>query len=113
VYTGTHDNDTTLGWYEGLDDGTRDSVNRHLAHYSGDMPWRLIETALDSVAVLAVFPLQDLLSLGSEARMNTPGTSENNWFWRFSWSQLQPELAAQLRQLVEQYERIPPPGSSS
>ena len=113
VYTGTHDNDTTLGWYEGLDDGTRDSVNRHLAHYSGDMPWRLIETALDSVAVLAVFPLQDLLSLGSEARMNTPGTSENNWFWRFSWSQLQPELAPQLRQLIERYERIPPPGSSS
>lgn len=72
-----------------------------------------METALDSVAILAVFPLQDVLSLGSEGRMNTPGTSENNWCWRFSWSQLQPELAVRLRQLVERYHRNPRPGSSS
>jgi 4-alpha-glucanotransferase len=113
VYTGTHDNDTTLGWYESLDEATRDSVNSHLARYRSDMPWRLIEAALDSVAILAVFPLQDLLSLDSAGRMNTPGTSENNWCWHFSWSQLTPEMAPQLRQLVEHYDRNPQPLSSS
>jgi 4-alpha-glucanotransferase len=113
VYTGTHDNNTTLGWYDSLDEGSREHVNHHLARYHSDMPWKLVEAALDSVAILAVFPLQDVLSLGSEARMNTPGTSENNWCWRFSWSQLQPELAMQLRQLVEHYKRNPRAGSAS
>jgi 4-alpha-glucanotransferase len=108
VYTGTHDNDTTLGWFNSLDEQGRGKVDSHLARYRKDMPWRLIETALDSVATLAVFPLQDLLSLGSAARMNTPGTAANNWHWRFNWSQIQPDLAAQLRELIERYDRIAP-----
>jgi len=108
VYTGTHDNDTTLGWFNSLDEQGRGKVDSHLARYRKDMPWRLIETALDSVATLAVFPLQDLLSLGSDARMNTPGTAENNWHWRFNWSQIQPDLAAQLRELIERYDRTAP-----
>ena len=113
VYTGTHDNDTTLGWFGSLDEVSRDYVNSHLSRYHSAMPWTLMEAALDSVAILAVFPLQDVLSLGSEGRMNTPGTSEDNWCWRFNWSQLQPEMAEQLRQLVEHYQRNPSPGSSS
>jgi len=107
VYTGTHDNDTTLGWYNSLDAAAREKVNSHLSQYPQEMPWRLIEAALDSIATLAVFPLQDLLSLGSEARMNTPGTSENNWHWRFDWSQIQPDLAGQLRELITRYDRNP------
>lgn len=112
VYTGTHDNDTTLGWFDSLDEHGREKVDSHLARYRKDMPWRLIETALDSVATLAVFPLQDLLSLGSSARMNTPGTAENNWRWRFDWSQIQPDLAARLRELIERYDRIAVQGNS-
>ena len=107
VYTGTHDNDTTLGWFESLDEEGRGKVNSHLARYQNEMPWQLIEVALDSVAALAVFPMQDLLSLGSAARMNTPGTTENNWHWRFSWSQVRPKLATQLRELIERYDRNP------
>lgn len=107
VYTGTHDNDTTLGWFNSLDEEGKKSVRQHLAGYRKDMPWQLIEAALDSVATLAVFPMQDLLSLGSAERMNTPGTTGNNWRWRFSWSQIQPELATQLRGLIEQYDRNP------
>ena len=107
VYTGTHDNDTTLGWFESLDEEGRGKVNSHLAQYQNDIPWQLIEVALDSVAALAIFPMQDLLSLGSAARMNTPGTTENNWHWRFSWSQVQPELATQLRELIKRYDRNP------
>ena len=105
VYTGTHDNDTTLGWFDSLDEKGKEQVNRHLAGYRNEMPWQLIEAALDSVATLAVFPMQDLLSLGSSERMNTPGTTENNWRWRFSWSQIKPELTTQLRELIEQYNR--------
>jgi 4-alpha-glucanotransferase len=107
VYTGTHDNDTTLGWFDSLDEEGKERVKHRLAQYRNEMPWQLIEAALDSVAALAVFPLQDLLSLGSADRMNTPGTTENNWRWRFSWSQIQPELATRLRRLIEQYDRSP------
>ena len=107
VYTGTHDNDTTLGWYDSLDGEGRERVNSRLGQYRNEMPWQLIEAALDSVATLAVFPMQDLLSMGSADRMNIPGTTENNWSWRFSWSQIEPGLAAQIRRLIEQYDRNP------
>ncbi|MEN8205611.1 MAG: 4-alpha-glucanotransferase [Pseudomonadota bacterium] len=107
VYTGTHDNDTTLGWFDSLDEKGKERVNRHLAGYRSKMPWKLIEVALDSVATLAVFPMQDLLSLGSAERMNTPGTTGSNWCWRFSWSQVRPELTTQLRELIEHYDRNP------
>lgn len=82
VYTGTHDNDTTLGWFASLDDATRAHALEVLNAEAGDMPWALIEAALGSVARLAVIPMQDLLELGSEARFNTPGTLEGNWRWR-------------------------------
>ena len=79
VYTGTHDNDTTLGWYSALDERTRHNVDAFLGEQNlTNMPWPLIRVAFTSKAVLAVIPLQDLLGLGSEARMNTPAEPEGN-----------------------------------
>ena len=100
VYTGTHDNDTTLGWYHSLDAHTRAKVDSTLASTPGDMPGGLIRAAYASPAELAIIPMQDLLALGSEARMNVPGTPMGNWRWGFKWSQLDDELAARLRRLA-------------
>jgi 4-alpha-glucanotransferase len=84
VYTGTHDNDTTRGWFASIPEETRSYVLQVLGAEAKDMPWALIEAAIASPAMLAVIPMQDLLALGSEARMNTPGTLEGNWTWRLS-----------------------------
>ena len=84
VYTGTHDNDTTMGWFESSDQDVRDNALKVLDAGPEDMPWALIESALSSKAELAVIPMQDLLALGTEAKFNTPGTLENNWCWRLS-----------------------------
>ena len=105
VYTGTHDNDTTLGWYDSLDETMRDRLASHTGQDPGEMPWPLIEMALDSEAVLAVLPMQDILSLGSDDRMNTPGTTANNWQWRFDWAQVPAGLAPRIRELVKHYSR--------
>jgi len=93
VYTGTHDNDTTLGWYAGLDRDTRERVDFYLHVTPGTMPEALVRAALGSVALLAVIPAQDLLGLGPEARLNTPGTTSGNWTWRLPAGALSPELA--------------------
>jgi len=100
-YTGTHDNDTTLGWWRALPDEARRQVMRQLDVGEPDaVPAAMIATVLESRAALAVLPLQDVLRLGSEARMNTPGTDNGNWSWRFAWDALTPELAScLLRQL--------------
>lgn len=105
VYTGTHDNDTTLGWYQGLDDANRQAVLDYLGHPSEPMPWPLIRSALASVARLAIIPLQDLLELDSEQRMNTPGVHGDNWGWRFTMDQIPEGLADRLRHLAEIYGR--------
>jgi 4-alpha-glucanotransferase len=96
VYTGTHDNDTTLGWYGSLDDAAREKVQAHLPEDPSEMPWTLIRTALQSNSVLAIIPMQDLLGLGNDARMNMPGTSAGNWSWRFSWDQVSTGLAGRM-----------------
>lgn len=82
VYTGTHDNDTTLGWLTSTNESTRQNALQTLAAKVDDMPWALIDCALASPARLTVIPMQDLLELGSEARFNTPGTLDGNWQWR-------------------------------
>lgn len=106
VYTGTHDNDTTLSWYELLDEQTRRNVQDYVVFGDNEaMPWPLIRTALASVACLAVLPMQDILSLGQGERMNTPGTTEGNWAWRFDWKQVPDDLAPRLRGLVQRYDR--------
>jgi 4-alpha-glucanotransferase len=82
VYTGTHDNDTTLGWWENAPEHERMHMQTYLGVKAKDMPWTLIRAALASTASLSIIPMQDLLALGSEARFNTPGTLEQNWSWR-------------------------------
>jgi 4-alpha-glucanotransferase len=93
VYTGTHDNDTTLGWYSQLDAASAARVNLYLGSAADAMPEALIRAALGSVALLAIVPVQDLLGLGSEARFNTPGTASGNWSWRLPPAALTAELA--------------------
>jgi 4-alpha-glucanotransferase len=105
VYTGTHDNNTTLAWYEGLDSDSQDYICQYLGKEKPDMPWTLIRTALASVANLAIIPMQDILGLGKGYRMNTPGTTENNWAWRFDWPQIQDSLIQDLRHLNKLYSR--------
>jgi len=121
VYTGTHDNDTTVGWFYGAEDGsstrTPEQVAREQAtalNYLGkadprDIHWAMIRTCMASVANTAIFPMQDLLGLGSEARMNRPGAHSGNWQWRASASAFSPDLAARLSQLTCIYERQPRP----
>ncbi len=105
VYTGTHDNDTTLGWFQSLPPEQKQYVDDYLGVPGEPMPWPLIRAALASVAHLAVIPMQDILMLGGEARMNTPGTIKGNWRWRFSWDQVTPDLSERLRHLNRLYNR--------
>jgi 4-alpha-glucanotransferase len=107
VYTGTHDNDTTLGWYRSLDDGTRHQVRERLQIADHEIPDAIIDVAFRSPARLAVVPMQDLLHLGSETRMNRPGTSTGNWMWRFTWDQVGHGLAGDLRERLRDSGRIP------
>jgi 4-alpha-glucanotransferase len=110
VYTGTHDNDTTLGWYRSLDDATRGRVQDRLAQSGCDepvMPDGMIEAAYASPSRLAVFPMQDLLGLGTQARMNTPGTVRGNWQWQFAWDDVSSELASLCRRRAEKTGRLP------
>ena len=112
VYTGTHDNDTTVGWFrsEPGEGSTRtlediEKERKTILDYVGtdgkEIHWDLIGLALRSKANTAVFPLQDLLGLGTEARMNVPGTKSDNWRWRFTWDQVTPAIKARMRQLTE------------
>lgn len=108
VYPGTHDNDTTLGWYQAADDGVRDHVRRYLRISGAEMPWDFIRTAYRSIGRLAVIPLQDLMSLGSGARFNTPGTQRGNWQWRYQSEQLtrlKEDSSAYLCELASLYGR--------
>ena len=105
VYTGTHDNDTTLGWYQSLPDGVQQHVQNYLGQPQEAMPWPMIRSALASVARLTILPMQDLLEQGSEHRMNTPGTTDGNWRWRFEWQQIDEALATRLKELMALYGR--------
>ena len=106
VYTATHDNDTTLAWYESLSTETQKYVLHHINHEKENMPWPMIYATLDSVANLAIIPMQDLMGLGKGNRMNTPGTTEGNWQWRFKWDQVDANLSEELSNLLEKYKRI-------
>ncbi len=105
VYTGTHDNDTAFGWYASLDESTRAFVNTYLGGHVEDVAWELMRLAWQSVARLAVVPLQDVLRLGSEARMNFPGRLGGNWCWRFSWQQWNAAYEEALATLAYTYRR--------
>lgn len=116
VYTGTHDNDTTMGWWNstGQADSTRTSdevmkEKKYALQYLGtdgsEMNWTLMRVGLASVANTVLIPMQDILGLGSDTRMNTPGKSSGNWAFRFSWDQLTPATTMRLRTLVDIYDR--------
>ncbi|HEX6699715.1 MAG TPA: 4-alpha-glucanotransferase [Gaiellaceae bacterium] len=97
VYTSTHDQDTALGWWRSVDDATR----RRTGVDPSDPAWGIVELALGSRASVAIAQLQDVLGLGSEARMNTPGRRDGNWSWRYRRGALTDELAARLRHATE------------
>jgi 4-alpha-glucanotransferase len=106
-YTGTHDNDTTLGWWRSLATEQQAAVATELGTAMSGMPAALVELAWASPAPLAVVPLQDLLGLGSEARMNRPGVKQGNWRWSFRWDQLPSEFSKSLRASLDRAGRIP------
>jgi 4-alpha-glucanotransferase len=105
VYSGTHDNNTTLGWFRQLGAEQQNRVRNYFAWPGEPMPWPIIKSALASPARWAILPLQDPLELGEKQRMNTPGTSENNWQWRFDWHQISDELTRYLHSLNRIYDR--------
>lgn len=105
VYTGTHDNNTTGGWWAEAPEQVRDHVRRYFAFDGHDVIWRLTQAALASVCELAVIPMQDLLFLGAEARMNTPAQPSGHWAWRMPAQALTPDRAASLRHLTGLYGR--------
>lgn len=96
AYTGTHDNDTTAGWWASAPDDVKRRVEQRIGGGEEPPVWALIEMVLRSPAALAVVPVQDLLGLGDEARMNVPGTSDDNWTWRLDPDRLTPALARRL-----------------
>ena len=106
AYTGTHDNDTCLGWYADARPGERQQLHA-LTGGEGEMHWRMVEAVLRSGAGWAIVPLQDVLGLGGQARMNTPGVAEGNWAWRLRDGDLTPELAERLAALVRDTGRAP------
>lgn len=117
VYTGTHDNDTTVGWFNSqAGAGTTrsqadiDKERRQILDYLGtdgsQIHWDMIALAFRSNANTAVVPLQDVMGLGTEARMNVPGTTSNNWRWRFTWDMLTPDMVKLMRHLAEQSRRV-------
>ncbi len=107
VYTGTHDNDTTLGWWKTCTDYERRSAEAYLGRSEDGMNWAMIRAAQGSAASFSVYPLQDVLGLGSEARMNTPSKKDGNYHWRFQPGSLQANLAEKLASLAEVSDRLP------
>ncbi|MDR1368331.1 MAG: 4-alpha-glucanotransferase [Candidatus Accumulibacter sp.] len=105
VYTGTHDNDTTVGWWESLDAHCRDYVLRYLCSDGKEIHWDMIRAAMASVAEFAVIPMQDVLGLGAEHRMNRPGGETGCWEWRFTWSKVTPRHAGRLAEFADIYGR--------
>ncbi len=105
AYTGTHDNDTVCGWYETAPEKERDFALRYLNTEGGNFAWSMIRAVWASVAVYAITPMQDLLSLGGEARMNFPSRLGGNWEWRMEQDDLSETLAASLKELNELYLR--------
>jgi 4-alpha-glucanotransferase len=107
VYPGTHDNDTSVGWWAGASEAERQFARAYLDTDGHDMAWALIRSACASVADTAIYAMQDVLSLPGECRMNFPGQSAGWWEWRMQWSQVQDWHAQRLAELCRLYDRLP------
>jgi 4-alpha-glucanotransferase len=105
VYTGTHDNDTTLGWYQQLDESTKNDVHNVLNDLQPNMPHALIALALATKANIAIIPMQDILGLDTTHRMNMPGTMQGNWQWRFNWDMLNKENIERIKHAIQHSKR--------
>ena len=108
IYTGTHDNDTTMGWYSSREAWELELCHNYLGPVNEPMNWALMRMAYRSVADLAIVPMQDILGLGSEARMNTPGKFGSNWDWRLNLDDFTPQVQADLKELALIYGRTEP-----
>ena len=109
VYTGTHDNETACGWWDNAPPHERDFAALYLHANRDDVHWRMIQAACNSIADMAVFPLQDVLGLDGSHRMNLPGSLQGNWSWRFNWSMLDANVAGSLQLIVAASGRGPAP----
>jgi 4-alpha-glucanotransferase len=107
LYTGTHDNQTTVGWFKSAPDAVRDQVLTYLGRDGNDIAWDFIRLTLTSQSLISIFPMQDVLRLGDEGRMNTPGRADGNWSWRMRWTELEPGLADGLSRLSHLTARTP------
>ncbi|MDD3904176.1 MAG: 4-alpha-glucanotransferase, partial [Sphaerochaeta sp.] len=106
IYTGTHDNNTTRGWYDTLDAETKDKVRRYLESPDDQVVWQMIRLMMLSSSKDAILPMQDLLELGSDARMNVPSTcGQSNWSWRLATLDIEGWRIDRLRGLIEIYGR--------
>lgn len=107
VYTGTHDNDTVLGWWHSISEEERHLVRDYCSSDGSEPHWDLLRLACGSVAKLSLAPLQDVMGLAAEGRMNVPGKPDGNWAWRFDWSQLPSDSGQRMRQLCATFGRLP------
>lgn len=105
VYTGTHDNDTTIGWYESRDQTQKNFVDEYFGHPTSNIAWDLIRQAIASVSAWSIIPMQDILSLGGEARMNRPSAAYGNWSWRMLPNYSQNDSASKLASLCTLFDR--------
>ncbi|MEN4013417.1 MAG: 4-alpha-glucanotransferase [Chloroflexota bacterium] len=105
AYTGTHDNDTALGWYQTAPDNEKDFIRRYVARSGDDISWDMVRAVWSSVAVFALAPMQDILSLGNEARMNLPGRASGNWTWRLHPDALSASVLKRLKEVNFLYAR--------
>lgn len=108
VYTGTHDNDTARGWYKNAPKNVRKHFREYTLSNDREPHWDLIRIAQSSVGVLSIIPAQDILGLGSDAKMNTPGTTDGNWSWRLPAGSLDDDLAKRLRNVSAMFARCDP-----
>jgi 4-alpha-glucanotransferase len=108
VYSGTHDNDTARGWWDNASDAERRFAGTYLACGAADVHWGMIRTCCNSVANVAIYPMQDVLGLPSAFRMNTPGVlGPQNWSWRFEWKDVGDQPARILAQMAAVSGRVP------
>ncbi len=107
AYTGTHDNDTTLGWWNSVSEQEKTFARHYLGCDDQDIHWHMMRALSKSVAYIVIFPMQDVLGLSSEHRMNFPGSQHGNWEWRFSWNQVQPEFTQALAEMSLEFNRSP------